>query len=281
MGRNNAAGRLHTLLKKASQVSGLSVPDGWCSVFQIPGGVEGPREREIARMLTLMHNELDDIRAELGRTDIDRDTYESTLNRISNALSLKLFTAGWDSVKQHLSPEAMGVFAFIVQVLPADEEPLDEAELAELQKYVTSALAVLASGDLPEWAKQVLRTQYSIVLQALRDYPVRGAAAFRDASIRAVVEWEAHSDRMQTYADRPEVASVKELWPQIVKYGKRVALIHAFVAALLGTAKLGLDVVEEVRLLQAGDLSVDVNRRKLPPQKPRQESGGSATPEAR
>jgi hypothetical protein len=262
--RYNAGTRLVRIFKSAQNCTEGNAIEAWCKVLGIPGGHASTREREVVRRLTLLNAELDKVEHQVRDLDLDRDTYDSAFAHLRQAISFSLLMHAWGSgAKPHLSAEVMGVFALVVQFLPSEEDPIGAEELSELTVYVEGLRKrIRESATLSQPAKSFLVNQIDLVLTAFRDYPIRGAASFRQASLDAVAHWTQHSSDVAQFEDSAEVNEVKELWPRVTKYGKRLVLINGFVATILGTAKLSIEAVNVVRQLIPGHVEevVDVGR---------------------
>ena len=252
--RTNAATRLLAILERARQPRppNSQALDCWCEVLEVAPTEQSIREREVARQLSTMQEELGAVRLQLEKQEIEKKTYDSALIRINSALSVTTIGGQFVTVQQHLVPETMSVLALVGQMLLNDEEdPLTSDEIQELLTTVGQLEETVTNGSLPGVVKRFLCEQLAIIRRGLLDYRIRGAAALQQASLDAAVHWATRPSSADSFRQNKEMVATRGLWGKITKYGARTLLIHALVAATISDVKSGIELVREVKQLQA------------------------------
>lgn len=155
----------------------------------------------------------------------------------------------WTQVQQHLTPEILGPFAIFAEALPEGEVELTEADLKDLKKVVGDLAQHVAVADLPPNAIRFLLDQLRLIEIAIAEYPIRGSAAFRDASVGAAANWADPPTEVRDNITREEVQKVAGLWSRFEKYGRRYMFIHRLAWALLDDVAVAAVAAKEVQLL--------------------------------
>lgn len=200
----------------------------------------------------MMQEEVESIRSHLEDMNVEKKTYDAALNRIISALSVTTIGTQFGVPKQQLTPEAMGVFALVGQMLTDDEDdPLTEEEIRQLLAAVGELEERITTGGLPDEVKRFLLDHLSIIRRGLFDYQIQGARAFQETSGEAILHWAKRPSATDNYRNNEEVVETLGLWGKITKYGKRALFMHALLAAFLADAKLTIDFAKEIKQLQA------------------------------
>jgi hypothetical protein len=243
---NNTAGRLLATVRRVPGIVGAqtNASDGWAKLFGIAGS-RAVQDREVVRLLVIMADELARFQKELQATPAAPDSYDFVLHAIQQSISLRSLGSKWIAVEQHISNDVIRVLTAFAELLPREEAAVDPTELADFSVEVEALAQRIRKSGLPDEVKAFLERQIDTVRAALREFPLRGTSAFKDASLRSAITLADVPPAVVENADAPEVREVIGLWERVAKYGRRLALVKAVVTALLGTGDLGLDVIEK------------------------------------
>ncbi len=241
---NTSAGRLLDLFERAQPAAGnKAAVESWAFVFEIDGASGNERDHEVARLLTLAGDQFTALRVAAKRAGMQ----QGSLARIEAAeqfVSVRLQGANWDqSVKQQLTNANLAVLQICSGFLPEEEERISADALTGTKETIVKLLVEIDNADLPDAVKAFLRRQVGLMARAVREYPIRGAAAFRDASDASAADWGESASYVAPYIDTPEVKSVRSLWTGLDKivarailYGHLAQLMWSGVSPLLRTA---------------------------------------------
>ena len=151
-----------------------------------------------------------------------------------------------------MTAEVLSVLEMCTELLPDGEPMLTAQELEEVAMMLAGTRAEVEAAGFPPDVTAFLLRQLDLMAQALREYPLRGAAAFREASDTAAAAWAAHAETLAPYASAPIVQRVRLSWKTVDKRLKRVALIGAAAKILLGGAGLVLGAGHTLERLPPG-----------------------------
>jgi hypothetical protein len=249
MPRQNAASRvLSVAVKVPQQANNTVVLDGWAAVFGVQDQEPTVRGQEVARMLGMLYHQVGIVRADLESRDFDRDAYVPVLDRVTNSLAMTSLGNQWNWVAQFYTPDVIAALRVFPGILP-DEAVVEVDEIAQVQTYLGDLRQRVANGELPAEIKYFLIRQIELIDRALRDYAIRGVAAFQEASEQAGFEWLREGQVVAPYKDHAVVQEVGTLWPRVQTLVKRATLIGAFAGTLLGGVDKALHIAKDLRLL--------------------------------
>lgn len=225
MPRHNAAARLHRVLTKVLQTPADAVEsaDLWAKVFGIPEDFD-PDSRVIAT-LGVLRAQLGRIRFALKTQGVAEETWQAAVTGVDRALSPRQLGSKWATVTQHLTPETMSVLALLAEILPNESVVLAEATITEIELHLSDLLHRTETSDLPLELKLFLVHQIATARDALSDYPLRGPAAFTEASDASAQEWAVNQDLVREHMSDPLVRETFDIWPSIKEKAKNVLLL--------------------------------------------------------
>lgn len=258
--KENSAARLLRLCERArtTHVQSLgnhsSAMDGWAVTFGLatapPSPPSNARDVEVVRLLGVAQVELDRMRDELSELGVE--VPPSANDKLNGLLSARNLSVNWSDTTNQFAADAATALQIFAQMLPADEQPVAPDELAAIMKEVAGLRLTIRESDLPRSFAAFLLRQLATIERALRDYPITGAASFRDASDSLVGGWIHHRDELREHAERKEVKEVISLGDRVTTIAKRVVLLHQVTKALLGIGHAAADVALTVQHLLPG-----------------------------
>lgn len=259
----NAARRLVGLLDRIMGQVGLNrqmpMIDVWRTLFALEQeGGPVALELEIARMLRVVLGETAAVRAALATAQIVPDAYEPHLTAVADLLSVGKLPYGVEAVCAGALATPRAVLHAFGQMLPVEHEPmLDEATLTEALAILRAMRVELAEDGLSPTLRTYFDRQLDRMMAAVREYPIRGAAAFRDAAEESVVAL-AMDGALPNARSTEEAAAVARWrerfvgwWQQFERVATRAVLIGDTVTLLLSGKPVVIALAEPPRQLAA------------------------------
>lgn len=179
---DNPAKRLHAILSSAlSKNKGEQAVKVWASVFGIED--EDPKPK-VFYYLGLLHHLTYDIEERIQRLpDINTNLYLRAMPDIRDALAPMRFDQSFqNTADRHLSAGTLTVLEFCANELGKHhhEDPIPPESLEELRTDITGLREEIGNADLDEDLRMVLLDLSTMMLRAIDEYDIRGAAGLRD-----------------------------------------------------------------------------------------------------
>jgi hypothetical protein len=105
--------------------------------------------------------------------------------------------------------------------MPAEEEVIEPDELTAFRAQVHDFAERITLSELPDYAKSFALEQVSIIEQAIREYPVTGARAFRRGSVNSLVNVLDNRDTFFEHQDEEEMQELRGLWRRMQEYAQK------------------------------------------------------------
>lgn len=211
----NSASRIHALLTKAQQQPHKAIFAVWADVF----GVKGVNDQQTAQLvlahLHWLHVELQLLEEQVRATNLSAHLYEGAFARVSQIISPLNLAAGWQGYRGNLTPDVLLALAFCNEFLPDEESPIDPAELHQIMADVSELAELIKTSSLPERARKLIEHHLELIKQALLQYPIQGAKAFREVARTAVGEIIEVKDAIVAEQNTEEVSRLGKLWKHV------------------------------------------------------------------
>jgi len=117
-------------------------------------------------------------------------------------------------------------------LLTDDGVAISKDDLAELSKDIEHLRQNVQTSDLPASVKEFILHQVSIITGAIRDYPLAGVKAFKQAAKDAIFHETEHSEIVVQYRETPQMTSLKAIQAKVVKVSKFSIEFAKFLAAM-------------------------------------------------
>jgi hypothetical protein len=202
--RSNAATRAHRILEKAMRTGGeITVFDAWTQLFGRAWEGEHKQWSYLVHMVDFLRDELESAREAALRTHIPNDIVDSHIDQCLVVLNMDHRNSQWQGFRQRLNPSLLDMLRVIAVSIPDTDGPMiSNEDIQGLYAQLHELYTEVNNSDLPWEAKNYLREQINILLQALREYQVRGSVVFADAvsqartlySLKRTVEEENNED---------------------------------------------------------------------------------------
>lgn len=220
--RTNVAHRLERVLEKASQQSGERVTfEIWAEVFDILESDPRVTATKVVHMLSLLRDQANEVRRKMQDTTVRAQQYEPALDRVLNALDILSLSATWNSYKPHLDGNVLSAIGWCADSLPFEEDVIDPDDLYRFEEEVKQFATDIASGDMPDYVKSFTLQQVGIIEQAIREYPIIGARAFKRGYANSFVNLTEHQETFIERQDEEEMQDLRGFWSQMQRYAQK------------------------------------------------------------
>lgn len=220
--RVNAAHRLDHFVRQAVTFpDGTSTVEVWTQVFGITDSDAPTTAVEVVRMVGLLRKQVIEVRGKMQNTSVRPVRYEDGLNNILLGLDVQNLSAQWTDYNRYLRPDIISVLGWCADSLPAEEEVIDTEDLDRFKEEVRTFGDRIAASSVPDYVKSFALEQVAIIEQAIRDYPVVGARAFKRGYVEAFFNF---SENQNTYLEREDEEEMQELrgfWGQLQNYAQK------------------------------------------------------------
>lgn len=208
----NPMARVYTILDAAFQTNGDEPAfAAWAKAF----GVTRPSDpndhasmHEIARLLGLAYDQL-----ELGRQLLEQskhftpDTYDAAFTKAERAMMAGSLNSQWNQFRQHLTPDVLALFKAFAQMIPNESLEVSSDEWQTLLREVNELEEMVRTGKFDEDFKLFIFAQLDVIRRAVREYPIRGPEAFKEAAFKIMVVAQEHPQPKKTGQMRPQYPS--------------------------------------------------------------------------
>jgi len=198
-GKSNCLKRAAHYLKRAAEFSIESEPSlntfhAWARVLEVPDSTGRPEYEQ--ELQTAVMERLLAIRADLTlarklllNSIYPPDIYSSAFDKALMVTSGQYLALGWSSIRQLLTEDVVSVLRLCATAIGDEEREIAVDELEAIIAMLSDLEAVVSAAELDADVKSLFYDQIAILRRALREYPVRGAQAIRQAFYIAVGEW--------------------------------------------------------------------------------------------
>ena len=214
----NSASRLIKVLEQAHiHADNTQSLEAWAAIFKVTETHPFKRAIAVGEIIHAMHRELDFAASGLAKKDFSTGLYEQAFSRIGNALSPMLLPSQWNSVKQYLTPDTLVALAFCAEILPNEESEISIEEIETIKGKLEDLRATLSNEALPIRLRTLIVHHIELIEQALAEYPIAGAKAFREAGRTALGEMIEAKDDISVVKGDPAVSALGSLWDSVNK----------------------------------------------------------------
>jgi hypothetical protein len=188
--RRNTASRVYQIFTKAAELhGGLSSFDMWSNVF---GRIHESEYRQrvfLSHMIGLLYDELDLLERQMANTSYSPPLYVDTIVSLRKALNTHNWGEQWISFQKHVDRTVLTSLQWMSESLPDDDTLVTDEEFNDLYVRLSGLQAEVVDSNLPPEAKNFLLIQIEILLQALREFRVRGSVVFAEALVKAATRY--------------------------------------------------------------------------------------------
>lgn len=193
-----------------------STLDVWAEAFGIESDRSSIKSIKVSRYLSYLHDELEIVRQELGKTTFPPELYNRALGRLEDAFSAASLGQQWEGSKRYLDENTMTSLTYWVAILPDEESLLSPENLNEIATQIDELEKLLDATKLPPSLVRTIRNLILLMREALEKYPVQGAKALRTAATSAYGELSLVKDELKR-TDSKVVKTLGKLWDKFTK----------------------------------------------------------------
>lgn len=199
------------LIRAAARTEDVMTIDVWSSVFGLEEESKFSISHRVASRLNLLYEELQLLVEQLRRSGAPERLWVGHLNSVLGAISVHQLSSPWGSGKSFLKPETLVALEFCSQLLPNDEDDIDEEELLQLSGEVNSLLKLLEASTLPESLRHVIVRNLNDIRLAIEHYRLIGAKAFKPPLDSSMADVYRAKDQIRENAQTPEISSFRAI----------------------------------------------------------------------
>lgn len=213
----NSLYRIHKLVANIPAVQqNTQVSEVWARIFEI--NESNPRKKAalVAERLGWALQELETAQLELFNTGHSESLYEKAVSDLEHAFSPMLLSNTWNNVQQYLAAPTIQTLAIYTQVVPNEEELIQDDDLNELYARISELEEFLKSSKLPNRLQTLIKRHINLIRQALAEYSIAGAKALikaRRSAIGELIELKGQFDDVSK--ESVELNKLAELWEKV------------------------------------------------------------------
>lgn len=188
----------------------------WANVFGINVDRSAIKSIKVSKNLTLLHQELEILKEQLTKSSLSEKLYESALINLEEVFSVVNLGQQFAATKSYLNEKTLTSLEYWVELLPNEENLIEEDEINELIKAVDELELSLDQSSLPDSLILTIRNQIKIIREAIERYPIQGAKALRGAATSIYGELVLVKDVLKE-EQTSEVSKLSKVWSMFAK----------------------------------------------------------------
>jgi hypothetical protein len=245
---SNPAFRTYQLLTRANQqADNKSTLDAWAATFGVNSVDFMDSQFETVRLLGLLKDELTLAKGQMQDTGaLDEDSYSFAFGNALQAVDISYLASPWEGLKRNLTGETLRMLKICSEITPAQEAPIDEEQIANLDADLVEFEHSVLGSDLPAEIKAFIVDQIHVIRRAILEYRIIGSRAFRKASLDFAANIAEHRDLIEQNSDRKEVKTLAAYWRRFVDIAYTVSTLENAIEAGRKILELGEDVVDKI-----------------------------------
>ncbi|MEH0166786.1 hypothetical protein ABT392_10460 [Paucibacter sp. JuS9] len=223
--RHNSAGRIESLVLRGDALPNLSATDAWAEVFDVPKEIAGlERHHEAAKLLLALAQEIRLMERQLQTADVPEDLYRPFVEQLAHAASVSNLNNQWHNIRgNHFGAEVRLSLRWFKHILPEDSLTATAEDLSELERLLDELEDRISAEGFPATLFIFIGKQISAIRSALRQFPIGGPVALRQATRAFMADVHLDEDEIRESAQRGDRAVVaeasstlKKLWNKAV-----------------------------------------------------------------
>lgn len=208
----NSAYRIRSVLKQAQSATDTKAAvDVWADILGIGNLEKEKKQFAVSRFLSDLHDEVELVREQMGKTGFTEGLYTNTLARCNTTLAVQHLTSQWSQVKKYITSEMLIVLGFCSEILPSEEAEIDRDKLQELANVIKELRDMLADSGLGISARRIIEKHIAKIEEALGKYKAVGARGLEDALQSVIGEAIINDTELKAMKDTKEASKFKEL----------------------------------------------------------------------
>ncbi|EKT4488261.1 MULTISPECIES: hypothetical protein [Shewanella] len=244
----NSAYRIKSILDKVKgKADKTPAHEVWSEVFGLNESDQHKRNFAISRCLADLHDEVEVIRGEMLKAGYTSSLYEPSLNKCNATFAVQLIPGHWAQSKQQITPEVLTVLGFCSEILPNEEELIDQSSLDELRKMAVELREALRGSTLPPYTQNIIEKHLSKIEEAISSYKAVGAKALEEVVQSAYGEVILNEGVFKEAKGSEELNKLSSIWQKTKNLLDGVVSANKRIAGVQGMAEKGQSLLEFIQ----------------------------------
>lgn len=241
----NSAYRIKEIINSArNKAENINTHEVWADIFGIKEADQNRKNFSISRCLADLHDEVEHVRSEMQRLGYSVNLYNSSLNKCNSVFAVHAIMSSWKSLKQQITPEVAIALGFCSEILPNEEDLLDEESLEQLRKLAKDLRETLEKSTLPQYTISIIQKHLVKIEEALTTYKIVGAKALDEVLQAAYGEVIANEAIFEQAKGSTELSKLSLMWQKTKSVLDGIATSNDRLGAIQGMAEKGQKVIE-------------------------------------
>ena len=241
----NSAYRIKEILSSVGKMQdNTHMHVAWAEIFSINEKDKHKRIFSISRCLADLHDEVEFIRSEMLKLGYSTDLYTSSLDRCNNVFAVQSVTLTATNLKQHITPEVSVALGFCSEILPNEEDLIDEASIEELRKMASELRESLNNSTLPPYTINIIEKHLNKIEDAISTYKAIGAKALEEVMLAAYGEAIASEAVFVEAKNSEQMSLLSKIWKKTKTILDGAVDTNKKLGAMQGMTEKGLKVLE-------------------------------------
>ena len=241
----NSAFRIKSVLETVRKhKDNVKVHEVWSELFSIEEEDVSLRNFSIAKHLSELHQEVENIKSEMSKQDFSQSLYLPSLTKCNSLFGVHVLMSTWNSVNKNITGEVMTVLGFCEEILPNEEQLIDVEDLEKLKELAGELREALSSSELPERALKIISKHLEAIESAIASYQVVGAKAFEETIKSAYGEVIANQEIFEEAKGSVELGKLALLWQKTKTVLDGVVSVNKRLGGMQGIIEKGQKLVE-------------------------------------
>jgi len=244
----NSAYRIKEILDSVkTKADQLPAHEVWSEMFGVIETDSHKKNFSISRCLADLHDEVEHVRSEMLKAGYTSSLYEPTLNKCNSIFAVQLISGQWVQPKRQITPEISSVLGFCSEILPNEEDLVDQASLKELSKMAADLRLLLKESTLPEHTKNIIGKHLSKVEEAISSYSIVGTKALEEVMQSAYGEVISNEEIFKEAKGSKELSKLSAIWQKTKNIMDGVVSANKRISGTQGMAEKGLNLIEFIQ----------------------------------
>lgn len=167
-----------------------------------------------------------------------KEDYEKEFETIRSVLNTAAIRDGWATYHDRLTPDVLKTLQLIGRRLPPDTDPAPSNDIDELLDLIRQLEESVRKCEQHDELRSFLFTLVDLMRRAVREYPYRGAKAFRHAAYDIRVAFEENPEAAAEAVGMQDSGPLKRAWTKFLQVGTKVERSYRVLKAGLGIVQI-------------------------------------------
>lgn len=214
--RNSASRMYAFLISIPSHADNTQNLSAWATALGIKEIDTSRQARLVSERLAELSRELDHIRDGMKSANFSPHLYTRALAALDAAFSPMYLSSSWSHVKQQLKVEHMLALQFCGEILPDEEDEIQQADLDEISSLLAELESLSVNHDqIPDRLRRLIENQVAQIRAAVASYKIAGAKVLREAVRASYGELVEAKDLINEHKNSPAISKLAEVWRKV------------------------------------------------------------------